>query len=93
MLADGTKYPYKGEVENAVNQVDSKTGTLELQATFPNPAHTLLPGQFGRVRATAKQLHDAILIPQRAVQDMQGLQSVLRSGSRQQGSGAQREHG
>ncbi len=77
VLADGSVYPYKGRVENAVNQVDSKTGTLELQATFPNPRHTLLPGQFGRVRATAKQLHDAILIPQRAVQDLQGLQSVF----------------
>ncbi len=59
------------------NQVDPKTGTLELQATFPNPQHKLLPGQFGRVRTTAEQLHGAILIPQRSVQDLQGLQSVF----------------
>ena len=76
-LADGTLYPYKGRVQNAVNQVDSKTGTLELQATFPNPQHTLLPGEFGRVRATASERHNAILVPQRAVQDLQGLQSVF----------------
>ena len=76
-LADGSVFPHKGKVQNAVNQVDSKTGTLELQATFPNPQHTLLPGQFGRVRATASELHNAILVPQRAVQDLQGLQSVF----------------
>jgi membrane fusion protein (multidrug efflux system) len=79
-LADGTTYPFPGRVENAVNQVDSKTGTLELQATFPNPHHTLLPGQFGRVRTTASEKPNAILVPQRAVQDMQGLQSVLTVG-------------
>lgn len=79
-LADSTTYPFPGRVQNAVNQVDSKTGTLELQATFPNPQHTLLPGQFGRVRTTASQKPNAILVPQRAVQDMQGLQSVLTVG-------------
>jgi membrane fusion protein (multidrug efflux system) len=79
-LADGTTFPFPGRVQNAVNQVDSKTGTLELQATFPNPRHTLLPGQFGRVRTTVSQKANAILVPQRAVQDMQGLQSVLAVG-------------
>jgi membrane fusion protein, multidrug efflux system len=79
-LADSTTYPFPGRVQNAVNQVDSKTGTLELQATFPNPQHTLLPGQFGRVRTVASQKPNAILVPQRAVQDMQGLQSVLTVG-------------
>lgn len=80
VLADGTVYPFKGRVENAVNQVDSKTGTLELQATFPNPRHTLLPGEFGRVRTATSQRPGAILVPQRAVEDMQGLQSVLTVG-------------
>ena len=56
---------------------DSKTGTLELQATFPNPRHTLLPGQFGRIRVTTREQKNAILIPQRAVQELQGLQSVF----------------
>ena len=44
MLADNSEFPQKGRVENTVNQVDPKTGTLELQARFPNPQHTLLPG-------------------------------------------------
>jgi len=77
VLADGTTHPQKGRFENTVNQVDSKTGTLELQATFPNPRHTLLPGQFGRVRLASAEHHDALLVPQRAVQDLQGSQSVF----------------
>jgi membrane fusion protein (multidrug efflux system) len=76
VLADGSVFPYSGRVQNAVNQVDPKTGTLELQATFPNPQHTLLPGQFGRVRMTSAEQRNAILVPQRAIQDLQGLQSV-----------------
>jgi membrane fusion protein (multidrug efflux system) len=60
-----------------VNQVDPKTGTLELQATFPNPKHNILPGQFGRVRLKANDRKGVLLVPQRAVQDLQGLQSVF----------------
>ncbi|HZU28986.1 MAG TPA: HlyD family efflux transporter periplasmic adaptor subunit, partial [Bryobacteraceae bacterium] len=44
LLADNSVFPQKGRVENATNQVDPKTGTLEIQATFPNPRHVLLPG-------------------------------------------------
>jgi membrane fusion protein, multidrug efflux system len=77
VLADGQLFPHKGRVENTVNQVDSKTGTIEVQATFSNPSRTLLPGQFGRVRMWIKDRKDAILVPQRAVQEVQGLQSVL----------------
>ena len=43
------QFPQRGHIENTLNQVDPKTGTLEFQASFPNPQHTLLPGQFGRV--------------------------------------------
>ena len=50
LLADGTTYLFPGAAQNTVNSVDSKTGTLEIQATFPNPKHTLLPGQYGRNR-------------------------------------------
>jgi membrane fusion protein (multidrug efflux system) len=77
MLSDGTVHSQEGRFENTVNQVDPRTGTLEVQATFPNPEHTLLPGQFGRVRVRTAEKKDAILIPQRAVQELQGLQSVL----------------
>jgi membrane fusion protein (multidrug efflux system) len=81
ILADNTVLPYRGKLQNAVNAVDSKTGTLELQATFPNPQHTLLPGQFGRVRFLSDERKGALLVPQRAVLEMQGQQSVLTVGS------------
>lgn len=80
VLADNTIHPYRGHFENAVNQVDPKTGTLELQSTFPNPQRTILPGQFGRVRVTLGERRNVLLVPQRAVQEMQGLQSVFTVG-------------
>jgi membrane fusion protein (multidrug efflux system) len=77
VVADGSKYPYPGHIRNTVNQVDQKTGTLELQATFPNPQHKLLPGQFGRIRFRTEDRRGALLVPQRAVQETQGIQSVF----------------
>jgi membrane fusion protein (multidrug efflux system) len=77
VLADNAVYPQVGHIQNAVNQVDSKTGTLELQATFPNPQHTILPGQFGHVRWRTRERIGALLVPQRAIQELQGMQSVL----------------
>jgi membrane fusion protein (multidrug efflux system) len=77
VLADGQLYPHEGQIQNTVNQVDSRTGTIELQATFPNPEHIVLPGQFGRVRMRTESRKNAILVPQKAVQEVQGLQSLL----------------
>lgn len=77
LLADNTSYPFPGRVRNANNQVDPKTGTLELQATFPNPKHVLLPGQFGRIRVRVRDQRNALLVPQRAVEEVQGATSVL----------------
>lgn len=65
---------------NSLNQVDPRTGTLELQAEFPNPQHRLLPGQFGRVRYVAERRTGAILVPQRAVQQNQSMQTVFTVG-------------
>lgn len=50
VLANGLIFPYKGQIRNTVNQVDLKTGTLEIQGTFSHPKHELFTGQFGRVR-------------------------------------------
>ena len=77
VLADGQPYPHEGRIQNTVNQVDAKTGTIELQATFMNPDRIVLPGQFGRVRMRTENRKNAILVPQKAVQEVQGLQSVL----------------
>lgn len=80
ILADGQPFPHKGRVENALNQVDPKTGTLELQARFPNPGRRLLPGQFGRVRVPVEERKNALAVPQRAVQQLQNLQTVYTVG-------------
>jgi membrane fusion protein (multidrug efflux system) len=80
ILADSTKFPEKGRIENTLNQVDPKTGTLELQASFPNPQHTLLPGQFGKVRVETELRRNVILVPQRAIQQLQSEQTVLTVG-------------
>ncbi len=77
VLATGDVHPYPGRLENTVNQVDSKTGTIEFQATFPNSKHTVLPGQFGRVRMQVEDRENAILIPQKSITEMQGTQTVL----------------
>ncbi|MGH9664569.1 MAG: efflux RND transporter periplasmic adaptor subunit, partial [Bryobacteraceae bacterium] len=80
VLADNSRFPQQGHVVDASNQVDPKTGTLEMQATFPNPRHELLPGQFGRIRVRVRERKDVLLVPQRAVQELQGAQSVLTVG-------------
>jgi membrane fusion protein (multidrug efflux system) len=81
ILADNTEFPPKGRIQNTLNQVDPKTGTLELQASFPNPQHTLLPGQFGKVRVETELRRSVILVPQRAIQQLQSEQTVLTVGA------------
>jgi membrane fusion protein (multidrug efflux system) len=77
VLADGTTFPHKGRIIIADRAVDLATGTLSLIAEFPNPEMLLRPGQFGRALVTAEERPDAILVPQRAVVEVQGQQSVL----------------
>jgi len=72
VLADGSLYPHKGKFVLADRQVDSTTGTLKVGALFSNPGHLLRPGQFGRLRAQLAVKKGALLIPQRAVTEMQG---------------------
>jgi membrane fusion protein, multidrug efflux system len=76
VLADGGVYPHKGEFSYADRQVDAKTGTIRLAALFPNPGNLLRPGQFGRVRAVTDTKKGAIMIPQRAVMELQGSYQV-----------------
>ena len=80
VLADGSVHPHPGYFQNTANQVDPKTGTLEVQATFGNPQRNILPGQFGRVRVLINDRKNVLLVPQRSVQEMQGLQSVMTVG-------------
>lgn len=77
MLADGSIYRHKGKFVLVDRAIDQATGTLNVVGEFPNPQGLLRPGQFGRVRAVAEMAKDAILIPKRAVQEIQGMTSVL----------------
>ncbi len=76
-LADGSIYPYPGAVVTADNAIDPSSGTLTVEAEFPNPDSVLRTGQYAKVRVTARELKDAMVIPARAVQDQQGISSVL----------------
>jgi len=72
LLADGSPYPHKGRFVFADRQVNVKTGTITVAAHFPNPGNLLRPGQFARVRAVLRFKKDALLVPQRAVTELQG---------------------
>ena len=76
LLADGTVYPLPGRVDAIERAVDPTTGTLAVQFTFPNPDRLLRPGQYGRVRFELEVQKDALLVPQRAIQELQNLYSL-----------------
>jgi membrane fusion protein (multidrug efflux system) len=75
-LSNNAIYPKEGHIVFADRQVDSQTGTIRIVAAFANPGNLLRPGQFGRVRAQTGVLHGALLIPQRAVSELQGKYQV-----------------
>jgi membrane fusion protein (multidrug efflux system) len=81
ILADGTVHPHKGRVDAIERAVDPTTGTLAVQFTFPNPGRVLRPGQYGRARFVLETKAGALLVPQRAVQELQNLYSVASVGS------------
>jgi RND family efflux transporter MFP subunit len=76
LLADGSVYAHKGKFSLADREVDAKTGMLRLQGLFPNPGNILRPGQFVRVRAITTTRKAALLVPQRAVTELQGSYQV-----------------
>ena len=76
ILADGNVYAHRGKASLPDRQVDVKTGTITIVSYFPNPGNVLRPGQYAKVRATIETLHSALVIPQRAVQELQGTYQV-----------------
>ncbi len=76
VLADNSIHDYPGKVEYEERAVDSRTGTLTIALAFPNPKNFLRPGQYGKVRAVTDLKKNAILVPQRAVRELQGTYSV-----------------
>jgi RND family efflux transporter MFP subunit len=72
ILSDGSEYPYPGDPLLQDRNIDPRTGTLQVVGVFPNPKGALRPGQYARVRAETRTRHGAILVPQRAVSELQG---------------------
>jgi membrane fusion protein (multidrug efflux system) len=77
ILADGTVFNHKGRLDAIERAVDPTTGTLTGQFSFPNPERILRPSQYGRARFVTDVKQDALLVPQLAVQEIQGLYSVM----------------
>ncbi len=72
ILSTGSVYPFKGQIRFKDNQVDVKTGTVRIVGVFPNPQSLLIPGMFVNVRALLSTETNALLVPQRAITEMQG---------------------
>jgi RND family efflux transporter MFP subunit len=77
VLTDGIVYPLKGQIFAADRLIGLTTGALRLEAIFPNPGNALRPGEFARVRVKFDLKHDALLVPQRAVSELQGSYQVV----------------
>jgi membrane fusion protein (multidrug efflux system) len=71
ILADDSLYPIHGKFATIDRQVDQQTGTIRIEALFANPNNILRPGQFVRVRVTVRNNQGALLVPQRAVNELQ----------------------
>jgi membrane fusion protein, multidrug efflux system len=72
VLTDGSVYPLKGRIYAADRAIDAGTGTLRIAGEFPNPDLLLRPGQYARIRAVVRTERGALLVPQRAVAELQG---------------------
>lgn len=76
ILSDGSIYPHRGKIVAADRQIGATTGALRLEAIFPNPGYSLRPGEFIRLRVKWNTMHGALLVPQRAVSELQGAYQV-----------------
>lgn len=81
VLANGEVHPHLGKLVFVDRIVNPTTGTLKIRVEFPNPEKIIRPGQFCRVRALVRSIPGALLIPQRAVQELQGQQNVYLVGA------------
>jgi membrane fusion protein (multidrug efflux system) len=81
ILTDGKVWPYEGHIVFVDRQMNQQTGAIRIAASFPNPGNVLRPGQFGRVTAETEIRRDALLVPQMAIQELQGTKQVYIAGS------------
>src|SRR5262245_25238616 len=77
ILSDDSTHPEPGTFKVLDRTVDPATGTMKVQASFPNPGSYLRPGQFARVRVAVAEVDNAILVPQKAIQELQGAKTVM----------------
>jgi membrane fusion protein, multidrug efflux system len=77
ILSDDSVHPSPGTFKVIDRAVDPQTGTMKVEASFPNPGSYLRPGQFARIRVAVDEKENAILVPQRAVQEVQGAKTVM----------------
>ena len=76
ILGDGTLFPQRGRALLVNREVDARTGTIQVRAEFPNPGNVLRPGQYARIRAVTEVRKGALVVPQQAVLELQGIYQV-----------------
>jgi len=76
-LADGKEYPFEGRIVEVDRELGNSTGSLIMKALFPNPSGLLMPGMFARVKLTGEVIPNAVLVPQRSVQQLLGKSFVM----------------
>lgn len=76
ILGDGTAFAKRGHALLVNREIDSRTGTIQVRAEFSNPANVLRPGQYARIRAKTEERKNALLVPQRAIAELQGIYQV-----------------
>jgi membrane fusion protein (multidrug efflux system) len=76
LLSDGTTHPYKGAINFSDASIDPTTGTMTIEAQFPNPENNLRSGQFSKVRILVQTQKAAVVVPQKAVTEIQGIFQV-----------------
>jgi membrane fusion protein, multidrug efflux system len=81
ILANGSVYPHEGQTTLVDRQIDVKTGTLRVQGVFPNPGNVLRPGEYARIRTIIATRKGALVVPQKAVSELQGNYQVAVVGS------------
>jgi len=81
ILANGSVYPHEGQTTLVDRQIDVKTGTLRVQGVFPNPGNVLRPGEYARIRTIIATRKGGLVVPQKAVSELQGNYQVAVVGS------------
>ncbi len=77
VLADGSAWDEAGSVASISREVDPKTGSLSVEAAFPNKGNFLRPGQFAKLKVVAEKLNDVLVVPQKAIKQLQGIDQVF----------------